>query len=76
MTGKLTAEAAKLLELTTDCVVVGAATVTVQRMLLGRGWFQGTLSTSIGTCGIMFVHSDEVQIDPAGRLHVLSRGTW
>jgi xylulokinase len=39
----------------------------------------GVLSTSIGTSGIMFVHSDAVQIDPLGRLHTFChavRGKW
>ena len=36
---------------------------------------KGVLSTSIGTSGVMFVHSDEVKIDPAGpRPHLLPRG--
>jgi xylulokinase len=40
---------------------------------------RGTLSTSIGTSGIMFVHCDDVQIDPAGRVHTFChavRGKW
>ena len=37
------------------------------------------LSTSIGTSGVMFVHSDEVKIDPEGRVHTFChavRGKW
>jgi len=40
---------------------------------------QGVLSTSIGTSGVVFVHSDEVQVDPQGRLHTFChavRGKW
>jgi xylulokinase len=40
---------------------------------------RGTLSTSIGTSGVMFVHSDEVQVDPLGRLHTFCHavhGKW
>ena len=40
---------------------------------------RGALSTSIGTSGVMFVHSDEVQVDPQGRLHTFChavRGKW
>jgi xylulokinase len=40
---------------------------------------RGVLSTSIGTSGVMFVHSDEVQVDPLGRLHTFChavRGKW
>jgi sugar (pentulose or hexulose) kinase len=39
----------------------------------------GVLSTSIGTSGVMFVHSDEVKIDPEGRVHTFChavRGKW
>ena len=40
---------------------------------------RGMLSTSIGTSGVMFVHSDEVQVDPLGRLHTFCHavhGKW
>ena len=40
---------------------------------------RGVLSTSIGTSGVMFVHSDEVKIDPLGRIHTFChavRGKW
>jgi xylulokinase len=39
----------------------------------------GFVSTSIGTSGVVFAHSDEVQIDPLGRLHTFChavRGKW
>lgn len=78
-TGKLTPEAAGELGLTTDCVVVGGAGDCAAGAV-GNGIVStGSLSTSIGTSGIMFVHSDEVQIDPAGRLHTFChavRGKW
>jgi len=79
VTGKLTSEAAKQLGLTTDCVVVGGAGDCAAGAV-GNGIVnRGTLSTSIGTSGIMFVHSDTVQVDPAGRLHTFChavRGKW
>ena len=79
VTGTLTAEAAKLLGLTTDCVVVGGAGDCAANAL-GTGVVNaGTLSTSVGTSSVMFVHSDEVKIDPAGRLHTFChavRGKW
>ncbi len=79
VTGNLTAAAAKELGLTTDCVVVGGAGDCAANAL-GTGVVRsGVLSTSIGTSGIMFVHSDEVQIDPQGRLHTFChavRGKW
>lgn len=79
VTGKLTSEAAKLLGLTTDCVVVGGAGDCAANAVGTGVVSKGTLSTSIGTSGIMFVHSDEVQIDPAGRLHTFCHavhGKW
>lgn len=79
VTGKLTPEVAKLLGLTTDCVVVGGAGDCAANAV-GTGVVTGgTLSTSIGTSGVMFVHSDEVQVDPQGRLHTFChavRGKW
>ena len=79
VTGALTADAAKALGLSTDCVVVGGAGDCAANAL-GTGVVRtGVLSTSIGTSGIMFVHSDEVQIDPQGRLHTFChavRGKW
>lgn len=79
VTGKLTPDAAAQLGLTTDCVVVGGAGDCAANAL-GTGVVRtGVLSTSIGTSGIMFVHSDEVQIDPEGRLHTFChavRGKW
>lgn len=78
-TGKLTAEAARLLGLTTDCIVVGGAGDCAAGAVGNGIVSQGTLSTSIGTSGIMFVHSDDVKIDPEGRLHTFChavRGKW
>ena len=69
VTGTLTAETAKTLGLTTDCVVVGGAGDCAAGAV-GNGIVnRGVLSTSIGTSGVMFVHSDEVKIDPKGRVH-------
>ncbi|MEO8497340.1 MAG: xylulokinase [Planctomycetota bacterium] len=79
VTGRLTPDAAKLLGLTTDCVVVGGAGDCAANAV-GTGVVKsGILSTSIGTSGVMFVHSDEVEIDPQGRLHTFChavRGKW
>jgi xylulokinase len=79
VTGKLTREAAKLLGLTTDCVVVGGAGDCAANGI-GTGVVRkGILSTSIGTSAVMFVHSDQVEIDPQGRLHTFChavRGKW
>lgn len=79
VTGNLTKDAAKELGLSTDCVVVGGAGDCAAGAV-GNGIVnRGTLSTSIGTSGIMFVHSDSVEVDPAGRLHTFChavRGKW
>ncbi len=79
VTGTLTAEAAKLLGLTTDCKVVGGAGDCAAGAI-GNGVVKsGILSTSIGTSGVMFCHSDTPQYDAAGRLHTFChavRGKW
>jgi xylulokinase len=79
VTGKLTPAAAQAMGLTTDCVVVGGAGDCAAGAV-GNGIVnKGVLSTSIGTSGVMFVHSDEVKIDPAGRVHTFChavRGKW
>ena len=79
ITGKLTPEVAKLLGLTTDCVVVGGAGDCAANALGTGVVSSGTLSTSIGTSGVMFVHSDDVKVDPLGRLHTFCHavhGKW
>ncbi|MDR2642206.1 MAG: xylulokinase [Planctomycetaceae bacterium] len=79
VTGNLTSEAAKLLGLTTDCVVVGGAGDCAAGAI-GNGIVgEGILSTSIGTSGVMFVYSDEIKTDPLGRVHTFChavRGKW
>jgi len=79
VTGKLTRQSAALLGLTTDCVVVGGAGDCAAGAV-GNGIVQrGVLSTSIGTSGVMFVHCDEVKIDPQGRVHTFCHavhGKW
>jgi xylulokinase len=79
VTGKLTAAAAKELGLTTECTVVAGAGDCAANGVGTGVVSEGTLSTSIGTSGIMFVHSNEVKIDPLGRLHTFChavRGQW
>jgi xylulokinase len=79
VTGRLTPAVAKQLGLSADCVVVGGAgdcaAGAIGNGIVGRG----VLSTSIGTSGVMFVHSEEVKIDPEGRVHTFChavRGKW
>ncbi|MEX0867040.1 MAG: xylulokinase [Pirellulales bacterium] len=79
VTGRLTSEAAAALGLSTDCVVVGGAGDCAAGAV-GNGIVKsGILSTSLGTSGVMFIHSDEVKIDPQGRVHTFChavRGKW
>lgn len=79
VTGKLTPESAKLLGLTTECIVVGGAGDCAAGAV-GNGIVRkGVLSTSIGTSGVVFVHSDTPQVDPEGRLHTFCHavhGKW
>lgn len=79
VTGKLTPAVAKHLGLSTDCVVVGGAGDCAANAVGTGVVTRGTLSASIGTSGVMFVHSDEVQVDPLGRLHTFCHavhGKW
>lgn len=79
VTGKLTSDAAKLLGLTTDCVVVGGAGDCAAGAVGNGIVSSGLLATSIGTSGVVFVHSDQPQFDPQGRLHTFChavRGKW
>ena len=79
VTGKLTPAVAKQLGLSTDCVVVGGAGDCAANAVGTGVVTRGTLSTSIGTSGVMFVHSDEMQVDPLGRLHTFCHavhGKW
>ncbi len=79
VTGTLTAEAAKKLGLSTSCKVVGGAGDCAAGAIGNGVVKQGILSTSIGTSGVMFVHSDQPEYDTAGRLHTFChavRGKW
>jgi len=65
--------------LSTDCIVVGGAGDCAAGAV-GNGIVKsGVLSTSIGTSGVVFVHSDTPQVDPEGRLHTFChavKGKW
>lgn len=79
VTGTLTGEAAEILGLSTDCKVVGGAGDCAAGAVGNGVVRKGVLSTSVGTSGVMFVHSDEPQYDTAGRLHTFChavRGKW
>ena len=79
VTGTLTKEAAQTLGLTTQCKVVGGAGDCAAGAVGNGVVRKGVLSTSIGTSGVMFVHSDEPQYDATGRLHTFCHavnGKW
>jgi len=79
VTGTLTTAAAKQLGLSTTCKVVGGAGDCAAGAVGNGVVKKGILSTSIGTSGVMFVHSDQPQYDATGRLHTFChavRGKW
>lgn len=79
VSGQLTESSAKLMGLKTGVPVVGGggdqAAGAVGNGIVRRG----VISATMGTSGVVFAHSDEVQIDPEGRLHTFChavRGKW
>jgi xylulokinase len=79
ITGKLRPAVAKELGLSADCVVVAGAGDCAANAVGTGVVTRGSVSSSIGTSGVMFVHSDEMQFDPLGRLHTFCHavhGKW
>ena len=79
VTGALTESAAKQMGLRAGIPVVGGggdqAASAIGNGIVGRG----VVSATMGTSGVVFAHSDEVQVDPEGRLHTFChavRGKW
>jgi len=79
VSGTLTAKAAELMGLPAGVPVVGGggdqAASAVGNGIVGKG----VVSATMGTSGVVFAHSDEVQIDPEGRVHTFChavRGKW
>jgi len=79
VSGRLTAEAARQLGLPAGVPVVGGggdqAAGAVGNGIVKRG----VISATLGTSGVVFAHSDEMQIDPRGRVHTFChavRGKW
>ncbi|QDV20410.1 Xylulose kinase [Gimesia panareensis] len=69
VSGHLTAEAARLLGLSKGVAVVGGGGDQAAGAV-GNGIVKkGVISATMGTSGVVFAHSDEVQIDPEGRVH-------
>jgi xylulokinase len=79
VTGTLLPAVAKQLGLTEACKVVGGAGDCAAGAV-GNGIVrQGVVTTSLGTSGVVFVHSDLPEYDAAGRLHTFChavRGKW
>jgi xylulokinase len=79
VTGKLRPAVARELGLSPSCVVVGGAGDCAANAVGTGVVTSGTLSSSIGTSGVMFVHCDQMQFDPQGRLHTFCHavhGKW
>lgn len=79
VTGVITAEAAALTGLRAGTPVVGGAGDNAAAAV-GTGVVKaGRAFTTIGTSGVVFAHSDQVTIDPAGRVHTFCHsvpGCW
>ena len=79
VTGVLTAEAAKAMGLKAGIPVVGGGGDQAAGAI-GNGIVRsGAVSATMGTSGVVFAHSDGVQVDPEGRLHTFChavRGKW
>ena len=77
ITGTLKPAVAKLLGLTSECKVVGGAGDCAAGAVGNGVVKQGVLSTSLGTSGVVFVHSDRPEYDQLrSTSHVLPCGSW
>lgn len=79
VSGQLNAESAKLMGLEEGVPVVGGGGDQAAGAV-GNGIVRkGVISATMGTSGVVFAHSDEMQIDPAGRVHTFCHavtGKW
>lgn len=79
VTGTLSEVAAKQMGLKKGVPVVAGAGDQAAGAV-GNGIVKrGIISATMGTSGVVFAHSDEVQIDPTGRVHTFChavRGKW
>lgn len=79
VTGRLTADIAKQLGLNAGVPVVGGGGDNAAGAV-GNGIVKsGIAFATMGTSGVVFTHSDEVQVDPQGRVHTFChavRGKW
>jgi xylulokinase len=79
VTGKVSGAAAAELGVTAGIPVVGGGGDQAAGAV-GNGIVKpGVISATLGTSGVVFAFADEVQIDPAGRVHTFChavRGKW
>ena len=79
VSGRLTKEVAEQLGLPEGVPVVGGGGDQAAGAV-GNGIVRkGVISATMGTSGVVFAHSDEVQVDPEGRVHTFChavRGKW
>ncbi|MCH7688480.1 MAG: xylulokinase [Planctomycetes bacterium] len=79
VSGTLTPNTAKQLGLPAGVPVVGGGGDQAAGAL-GNGIVRrGVISATMGTSGVVFAHSDEMQVDPEGRVHTFChavRGKW
>ncbi len=69
ITGYITEEAAQLTGLKIGTIVVGGAGDNAAAAI-GTGTVEnGKAFTTIGTSGVVYAHTDQVRIDPKGRVH-------
>ena len=69
VTGRVTATAARLTGVPEGTVVAGGAGDNAAAAV-GTGTVEnGSAFTTIGTSGVVYLHSDKVSIDPLGRVH-------
>ncbi|MEZ6064327.1 MAG: xylulokinase [Planctomycetaceae bacterium] len=79
VSGRLSETAAKLMGLPAGVAVVGGGGDQAASAI-GNGIVKtGVISATMGTSGVVFAHSDDVQIDPEGRVHTFCHavpGKW
>ena len=79
ITGTVHSKAAELTGLNVGTPVVGGAGDQAAGAI-GNGIVKtGVISSTIGTSGVVFAYSDNVRIDPLGRVHTLCHAvpnTW
>ena len=69
VSGQLTSESASLMGLKAGTPVVGGGGDQAASAI-GNGIVRkGIISATMGTSGVVFAHSDEIQFDPSGRVH-------